>query len=173
MSLVVFMRGVNVGGHRTFQPAALARELAALDVVNVAAAGTFVVRKSISQGTLRAELLRRLPFQPQLVICRSSEIIDLANGEPFPREASRGDVRRFVSIMAKRPRPLPPLPITHPAGLKALDELCDRPSRPRLRQTPLRNRRRHPPEVDAGIGVVVGIRDDHPQLVRDCHERKE
>ena len=37
MALVVFMRGVNVGGHETFRPAALAKELVALDVVNVGA----------------------------------------------------------------------------------------------------------------------------------------
>ena len=49
MALVVFLRGVNVGGHKTFRPAALARELAALDLVNVGAAGTFVVRAAIGQ----------------------------------------------------------------------------------------------------------------------------
>ncbi len=118
MALVVFMRGVNVGGHQTFKPAALARELAAFDVVNVGAAGTFVVRKPISQATLRAELLRRLPFKPQLMICRASEILDLANAEPFPADSSRADVRRFVTILAKRPRSLPSLPITQPAGDK-------------------------------------------------------
>ncbi|MBI3694456.1 MAG: hypothetical protein HY238_06415, partial [Acidobacteria bacterium] len=47
MALVVFMRGVNVGGHKAFQPSVLARELAAFDVVNVGAAGTFVIRKTI------------------------------------------------------------------------------------------------------------------------------
>ena len=45
MSLVVFLRGVNVGGHRTFRPSILARELSAYGVLNVGAAGTFVVRK--------------------------------------------------------------------------------------------------------------------------------
>jgi hypothetical protein len=42
MALIVFLRGVNVGGHRTFRPTILARELSAYDVVNVGAAGTFV-----------------------------------------------------------------------------------------------------------------------------------
>ena len=45
MALVVFLRGVNVGGHRTFRPSVLARELGDYDVVNVGAAGTFVVRQ--------------------------------------------------------------------------------------------------------------------------------
>ena len=45
MALVVFLRGVNVGGHRTFRPAALVKDLAHLDAVNIGAAGTFVIRR--------------------------------------------------------------------------------------------------------------------------------
>src|SRR5258708_3993883 len=45
MALIVFLRVINVGGHRTFRPSILARELSDYDVVNVGAAGTFVVRK--------------------------------------------------------------------------------------------------------------------------------
>ncbi len=41
MAAVVFIRGVNVGGHRPFRPAAFAKELSAFDVVNIGAAGTF------------------------------------------------------------------------------------------------------------------------------------
>ena len=41
MALVVFLKGVNVGGHRTFRPSVLASRLAKLDVVNIGAAGTF------------------------------------------------------------------------------------------------------------------------------------
>ncbi len=35
MALVILLRGVNVGGHRTFRSAALARELQHLDAVNI------------------------------------------------------------------------------------------------------------------------------------------
>jgi hypothetical protein len=42
MALIVFLRGVDVGGHRTFRPSILARELSDHDVVNVGAAGTFI-----------------------------------------------------------------------------------------------------------------------------------
>ena len=38
MALVVFMRAVNVGGYQKFQPAALAKKLADLDVLNIGAA---------------------------------------------------------------------------------------------------------------------------------------
>jgi uncharacterized protein (DUF1697 family) len=56
MALVVFLRGVNVGGHRTFRPSILANELKEYGVVNIGAAGTLVVRKPISEKRLRAEL---------------------------------------------------------------------------------------------------------------------
>ncbi len=110
------MRGVNVGGHRTFQPSVLAKELAAFDVVNVGAAGTFVVRKAISQSTLRAEILRRLPFQAEIMICPGSDIINLASSDPFENEPSGPDIVRFVSVLAKRPRVLPVLPLSLPPG---------------------------------------------------------
>ena len=51
MSLVVFLRGVNVGGHKRFRPAALAKELVHLDAVNIGAAGTFVIRRRVSRAT--------------------------------------------------------------------------------------------------------------------------
>jgi hypothetical protein len=63
MALVVFLRGVNVGGHRTIRPSILAGELSHYDVVNVGAAGTFVIRKPGSRTKFRAELLRKLPFE--------------------------------------------------------------------------------------------------------------
>src|SRR5229473_2072479 len=116
MAWVVFMRGVNVGGHRTFQPSILAKELAHLDVVNVGAAGTFVVRKTIGQKMLRAEFLTRLAFQPELMICKGGDLLELASAAPFPNARSYKDARRFVTVMLKQPRELPPLPISQPGG---------------------------------------------------------
>ena len=116
MAAVVFMRGVNVGGHRPFRPAAFAEELSAFDVVNIGAAGTFIVYKTVSQATLRAEFLRRLPFKAELMICRSRDLMDLVSADPFPREAYIKDVRRFVSVLAKRPSTKPRFPFSHPAG---------------------------------------------------------
>jgi uncharacterized protein (DUF1697 family) len=116
MAWVVFLRGVNVGGHKAFKPSVLAKDLAEFDVVNVGAAGTFVVRKSISSALLRAELSRRLPFAADLMICRGREVSNLGSENPFPSTGSGKDMSRFVSILAKRPRTLPPLPIHQPAG---------------------------------------------------------
>src|SRR5262249_3640266 len=116
MASVVFMRGVNVGGHRAFQPSVLAADLADLGVVNFGAAGTFVVRQKVAQGALRAGLLRRLPFAAELMICSAGDLLDLASKEPFPDEPSSVDFRRFVSVLAKRPRAIPPLPRCQPEG---------------------------------------------------------
>lgn len=115
MTQVVFLRGVNVGGHKTFQPSVLAKQLKDCDVVNIGAAGTFVVRNPISQANLRAELLRRLPFEAEIMICSGREIIKAAAGNPFVGQPSGSDIVRFVSVLAKRPRSLPDLPVSLPA----------------------------------------------------------
>lgn len=116
MAAVVFLRGVNVGGHRPFRPAAFAKELSEFDLVNIGAAGTFVVRGSVSQKTLRAELVQRLPFKAEFMICRARDLLDLASADAFPRQASAEGVRRFVSVLARRPRTTPRFPINHPEG---------------------------------------------------------
>ncbi len=114
MASGVFLKGVNVGGHRTFRPSVLATKLARLGVVNVGAAGTFVVRKPISQAKLRLELGRHLPFETETMICSGKDILELASTAPF--EPSGPEVTRFISILAKRPRSLAAFPLSLPAG---------------------------------------------------------
>jgi uncharacterized protein (DUF1697 family) len=118
MALVVFLRGVNVGGHRTFRPSLVANELSHFDVVNVGAAGTFVVRNRISQAKLRAELLRQLPFEAEVVICKGDDVLDLAAGNPFAGQPAGPKIVRFVSILAKRGQPLSSTPLSLPSGGK-------------------------------------------------------
>ena len=106
MALVVFLRGVNVGGHRTFRPSILARELRGYDVVNVGAAGTFVVRKPVvrtagSRAKFRTALLRKLPFEAEIVMCDGRDLMRLETENPFGTEPSPPDVVRFVSILSK------------------------------------------------------------------------
>ncbi len=114
MALVVFLRGVNVGGHRTFRPSVLAKQLKHYDVVNVGAAGTFVIRKPTNQAQLRAELRNRLPFEAEVMICAGHDLISMASSDPFGDEPIHSDVVRFVSVLAKRPRVLPSMPISLP-----------------------------------------------------------
>ena len=114
MALVVFLRGVNVGGHRTFRPSLLARKLRRFDVVNVGAAGTFVVRRPGSRSQFRAELLRQLPFDADVVLCDARDLLRLEMENPFGTEPARPDIVRFVSILSKAGRVRPAMPITLP-----------------------------------------------------------
>jgi uncharacterized protein (DUF1697 family) len=120
MALVTFLRGVNVGGHRTFRPSVLARQLEDYGVVNIGAAGTFVIRKQVSKTKLRSELLRRLPFEAEVMICTGEELIAAASDNPFQSGASRSGIVRFVSILGKRPQLLPSMPVCIPAKGKWL-----------------------------------------------------
>ena len=101
MALVVFLRGVNVGGHRTFRPAQLAAQLKHLDCVNIGAAGTFVIRKRVPLQKLRAELSKRLPFETAVMICHGESIGRLLNSAYGEMRASR-DVVRFVSVLPNK-----------------------------------------------------------------------
>jgi uncharacterized protein (DUF1697 family) len=116
MALIVFFRGINVGGHRTFRPSILARELGAWDVVNIGAAGTLVVRKPGSRAKFLAELRRKLPFEAEVAYCAGSDLIRLAMDNPFGAEPSHPDVVRFVTILSKAGRGKASLPMALPAG---------------------------------------------------------
>ncbi len=115
MALVVFLRGVNVGGFRTFRPSILARELSDYDVVNVGAAGTFVVRKPGSRAKFRTALLRKLPFEAEVVLCDARDLIRIETENPFADETSPSDVVRFVSILSKAGGVRASLPVTFPS----------------------------------------------------------
>jgi len=118
MALVVFLRGCNVGGNRTFRPTVLADQLKHYDVVNIGAAGTFVIRKRTSHARLRADLRRRLPFEAEIIICEGNDLISAASSNPFAGKPSRSDIVRFVSIFPRRPRRPPATPISIPANGK-------------------------------------------------------
>src|SRR5690242_4904704 len=79
---VVFLKGLNVGGHRTFSPRLLASTMSELDVISIGAAGTFVVWKSIRQDELRREFLRRLPFRTEVMVCSAKDVLQLASASP-------------------------------------------------------------------------------------------
>lgn len=115
MASVVFLKGVNVGGHRVFRPSLLASEMAELGVISAGAAGTFVVCKSISAAKLRQEFLRRLPFETEVMVCSANEVLQLAEAGPFAGESASPDIVRFVSVLPKRSRVAFALPINLPA----------------------------------------------------------
>jgi uncharacterized protein (DUF1697 family) len=115
MALVVFLRGINVGGHRTFRPSVVARQLRDYDVVNVGAAGTFVVRKPRSRANFRAALLKKLPFETQLVLCEGRDLMRLGRANPFGAEPCPPNVVRFVSILSNAGAVRASLPVAFPS----------------------------------------------------------
>src|SRR5438309_5132841 len=121
MPSVVFLRAVNVGGTNRCQPALIAKQLARFDIVNIGAVGTFVVRGNVSESMLRAALARKLPFKCEIMICPARDIIKLASKDPFSHEPpvrlgpSGPNITRFVSVLHKRPRTLPALPLNMPS----------------------------------------------------------
>ena len=129
MALVVLLRGVNVGGHRTFRPATLAEQLKHLDVVNIGAAGTFVIRRPVSQAEVRAELARRLPFDAEIMICEGREIVGLLSQTHFEHLPTQPDIVRFVSVLSKRPGSAPSMPMSFPSSGKWLLKILARDNR--------------------------------------------
>ncbi|HEV2423657.1 MAG TPA: DUF1697 domain-containing protein [Terriglobia bacterium] len=114
MTLVAFLRGVNVGGHRTFRPSILAKKLSSYDVVNVGAAGTFIVREPGSKAKFRSALARELPFTTEVVICDGRDLIRLETENPFGSEPPRPDIVRFVSILSRAKALRSALPVSFP-----------------------------------------------------------
>jgi len=129
VALVVLLRGVNVGGHRTFRPTTLVERLKHLDGVNIGAAGTFVIRRPVTRARLRAELARWLPFDAEIVICEGREIARLVSANHFSDQPVRRDIVRFVSVLSKRPRSAPSAPMRLPAGGKWLLKILARDDR--------------------------------------------
>ena len=116
MALGVFLRGVNVGGNKKFQPSVLAKELARLRVVNIGATGTFVVHGKIGAKALREEIRRKLPFEAEIMICTGEEIMNLVRSQPFGDKPPAKDVQWYVSILQNPPRVVPRLPMIFPAN---------------------------------------------------------
>jgi len=114
MALIVFVRGINVGGQRTFRPSVLAEELGVFDAVNVGAAGTLIIRKPGSRAKFLAELRRKLPFEATIALCDGSDLIRLEMENPFGIEPPRADVVQFVSILSEAGRHRISLPIALP-----------------------------------------------------------
>ena len=129
MALVVLLRGVNVGGHRTFRPTALVEQLKHLDAVNIGAAGTLVIRRPVTQAQLRAELARRLPFDTEIMICQGRDILRLTSQNHFADQPARPDIVRFVSVLSKRPRSKLSTPMSFPSSGKWLLKILEMDNR--------------------------------------------
>ena len=115
MPSVVFLRAVNVGGANRCRPAEIAKALAKFDVVNIGAVGTFVVRKEVSESTLRAAIARQLPFKIEIMICPARDLLKLAAKDPFAGQPSGPTIIRFVNVLHQPLRKKPSLPLSLPS----------------------------------------------------------
>jgi uncharacterized protein (DUF1697 family) len=129
MALVVFLRGVNVGGHRTFRPTKLADALKHLGAVNIGAAGTLVIRQSMSQAKARAEVAAALPFVTEIVVCQARDIANLVSTDPFEGQSLQPNVVRFISVLSQRPRLAPTMPMQLPSSGRWLIKILARRNR--------------------------------------------
>jgi uncharacterized protein (DUF1697 family) len=129
LALVVFIRGVNVGGHKTFRPTIITEQLKQFDAVNIGAAGTFVIRKSVTRTRLREEVTRRLPFDAEIAICQGTEILKLMSHNPFAGVRDRRDTVHFVSVLTQPPSLRPSMPIKFPSNGRWLLKILARKDR--------------------------------------------
>lgn len=115
MRRVVFLRAVNVGGRNRCQPAQIAKRLSKFGIINVGAVGTFVVRENVSESTLRAALIKELPFECEIIICPARDIVRLARTDPFSGQPAGPHITRFVNVLAKQLAASPALPLSLPS----------------------------------------------------------
>jgi uncharacterized protein (DUF1697 family) len=81
--------------------------------------------KHVGQAKLRSELLGRLPFASEIMICSAREIIGLASAELFAGEAFGPGIVRFVSVLARRPQMVLPVPLWLPSRRNWLVKLIE------------------------------------------------
>ena len=162
MALVVLLKGVNVGGHRTFRPAQMAGQLSHLGAINIGAAGTFVIRSPVGRAELRAAFTRLLPFAAQVTICEGRDLARMATHPVFTKRSVGPDVTRFVSVLARSPRAAPPLPMRFPPDGEWLVTVLAREGR-----FVLGHYRRHMKTIGylGGLDRVFGI----PTTTRNWH----
>lgn len=74
VAVVVLLRGANLGKRR-FSPKAVEVALADLEIVNIGAAGTFIVRERIAEAALRKRVQAELPWDDaEMVILTEKEV---------------------------------------------------------------------------------------------------
>jgi uncharacterized protein (DUF1697 family) len=112
-ALVVFLRGVNVGGNKTFRPAEIAR---ALGAVNLGAAGTFVLHAGGAEAAVRKSILKALAFDCEVIVCRGGDVLELARRAEKDAPPYGKDLKTMVTVLAAKPKSKPRLPFSAPEG---------------------------------------------------------
>ena len=167
MAQVVLLRGVNVGGHRTFRPKMLAEQLQHLGAVNIGAAGTFVIQRPVSRAQVRAEFARRLPFDAEIMVCHGRDFVKLLSQTCFAKSSCPAGHRSL------RERPVPYAAIGTDAASQPSVQRRVAPAGPgarcavRLRRLPTSHESHRLPRQ---IGPALWRADDDPELeYHHCH----
>ncbi|MFY9716575.1 MAG: hypothetical protein WAK40_01370 [Thermoplasmata archaeon] len=113
MAWVVLLKGANTGG-KTFRPSVLPKELPALGLVSIGAAGTFVARTSATAESIRKTVRAKLPFDPTITIVPGADILRLLREDPIGGEVRAPGVRKFITIASEPLSPEILLPIDAP-----------------------------------------------------------
>ncbi|MCB2153454.1 DUF1697 domain-containing protein [bacterium] len=114
MASIVFLRGVNVGGKKSFRPSQLTKELSHLEMTSIGAAGTYVVRSRLAAAKLRSEISEALPVEAEVIVCSAEGLSKLAAADRFGRLPD--EWIKAATILAAKPKKSPELPIDVPAG---------------------------------------------------------
>jgi uncharacterized protein (DUF1697 family) len=120
MSLVLFLRGVNVGGNRTFRPAQLPARVPHLALENLGAAGTFIARAPLPAAEVVAAVAQALPFENPIITCPGERILRLVRDNPLKRYAGDTTITRFVGFLGAPLEAEPILPIEFKDGRRWL-----------------------------------------------------
>ena len=116
MHWVVLLRGVNVGGANKCKPAVIAKELTTFGLINVGAAGTFVVQEDVEEATLRSAIAQKLPFKCEIMICSARDLLRLQPERLFAQHTTGADITRFVSVAHEPLRNAPTVPLSFPSA---------------------------------------------------------
>jgi uncharacterized protein (DUF1697 family) len=118
VAYAVFLRAINVGGGNLCRPAQLAKQLKKVDVVNIGAVGTFVVRDNVDETALRkkfaAQLAKDFRIKCEIMIVPAGDLLKLVAKDPFVNQPSGPEITRFMSVLHERPKKVPPLPYCLP-----------------------------------------------------------
>ncbi|MCB1051654.1 MAG: DUF1697 domain-containing protein [Acidobacteria bacterium] len=101
MAHVIFLKGINVGGHRRLQPSQMAKTLKAFKLINIGAAGTFIALGNHPSESLRQAIQANAPFLLELMMCEANELLQIWATNPFTGWAENKQLVPFVSVMAQ------------------------------------------------------------------------
>jgi uncharacterized protein (DUF1697 family) len=99
----VFLRGINVGGHKPVVMAQLTKSLEALgctEVKTLLNSGNVVLTSKKSAAGLEKDVVKAVGFELEVLVWTAAELTALVESEPFADTAA--DLKQYVCF-AKRP----------------------------------------------------------------------